>query len=234
MFACASQEEETVDDSPEEITFSEFDEPAVDEEITIDEMPDDEILADVDEMDDTDDIDEMGDLEADIPELPGEEEVVEVDEIDEAIAATPPKPVARQETITRKPYSRAGIGYPDHPSYGVKSSDGTYIVKRGDSLWAISKRYGVSVRELAAANGMSIKVPIRIGQKLVIPDGSPKTSSSVPPPPQPLGDTYTVQSGDSYYKIGKKLGVNYLKLMKYNNDTEKSILQPGQVIKVPQ
>ena len=235
VLACASKKEETVKTNDDELTFGEFDDLSTDEGVTIDEMADDQIVTD-----------ELENIETDMPELPGDEQaegIDEMDELDEVIVETPKvipakpvtyqKPIAYQKSV--KPYSHAK-GYPDYPTYGT-SAGGTYIVKRGDSLWAISKRNGISVRELAAANGMSIKVPIKIGQKLVIPGKGKSVAPSVKSPAKTSvaasGKTYTVQSGDSFYKIGKKVGVNYLKLMKYNNATEKTILQPGQVIKLP-
>lgn len=41
-------------------------------------------------------------------------------------------------------------------------------VRRGDSLWSISRRYGVSVRELQAWNGMGARSKIMVGQNLRI------------------------------------------------------------------
>lgn len=43
-----------------------------------------------------------------------------------------------------------------------------YRVRRGDSLWRISRRYGVSVRELQAWNGLGGKSKIVVGQSLRI------------------------------------------------------------------
>jgi len=224
VLACASKKEETIETPSDELSFSEFDEPSVEDGVTIDEMAGDEVA--------TDDIDSF---EADMPDLPGDEQIDEIDEIDETIVDIPAEPPTYQKSVAHKPYSRAGIGYPDY-STRATSSDEIYIVKRGDSLWAISRRYGIPVRSLAVANGMSVNVPIKIGQKLVIPGAkskaAPSVSSSGETSVDPSGKTYTVQSGDSYYTIGQKLGVNYLELMKYNNTTS-SMLQIGQVIKVP-
>lgn len=44
----------------------------------------------------------------------------------------------------------------------------TYTVKRGDTVWAISRRYGVSVKEIAAWNGLKNANVILVGQKLKI------------------------------------------------------------------
>ena len=224
ILACASKKEEVTETPSGELSFDEFDETATEDGVTIDEIAGDEVA-----MDDPDN------LEADMIDLPGDEQIDEIEEIDEIIVDTPAEPPTYQKPVTYKPYSRSK-GYPDNTVLGT-AEDGTYIVKRGDSLWAISRKYGIPVRSLAVANGMSINVPIKIGQKLVIPgvksEVTPSVGSSVKPSVDPSGKTYTVQSGDSYYKIGKAIGVNYLKLMKYNNDTEKSILQPGQVINLP-
>ena len=128
-----------------------------------------------------------------------------------------------------KPYSRSKVGYPEYNlPPGPKASGGTYIVKKGDTLWAISRKYGVPVRSLAKANGMSVNVPIKIGQKLVIPDVKGKVIYS----PYKAGKNYVVKKGDSYYKIARKFGLNYKKLMQYNNATSAK-LKVGQVIKIP-
>ncbi len=239
ILACATKKEEVTETPSDELSFSEFDESTTDDGVAIDEIAGDEVA-----------IDDPDNLETEIPDLPGDEQIDEMEEIvdiedvagleeieeaDEIIVDTPAKTPTYQKPVVRKPYSRSK-GYPDNPVLGT-AADGIYIVKKGDSLWAISRKYGIPVRSLAVANGMSINVPIKIGQKLVIPgvksEVAPSVSSTGKASVDTSGKTYTVKSGDSYYRIGKKLGVNYLKLMKYNNDTEKSILQPGQVIKVP-
>ena len=48
-------------------------------------------------------------------------------------------------------------------------SAGTHLVQSGDTAWNIAHRYGISVDELAAANGGSTTV--KLGQRLVIPGG---------------------------------------------------------------
>lgn len=44
-----------------------------------------------------------------------------------------------------------------------------YTVIAGDTLYGLAERFGVSVRELAAVNGLPENAPLRIGQRLVIP-----------------------------------------------------------------
>ncbi len=57
-------------------------------------------------------------------------------------------------------------------------ADGKYTVKRGDTLGGIAHRFGVKLKALAQANNMSKPYAIRIGQKLVIPEGSVKVKST--------------------------------------------------------
>jgi LysM repeat protein len=59
---------------------------------------------------------------------------------------------------------------PNYASVVPSSSEShaQYVVRRGDSLWTIARKYGVSVTELKQANKMRSST-IRVGQKLVIP-----------------------------------------------------------------
>ena len=136
----------------------------------------------------------------------------------------------------------------------VKVTYPTHIVSRGDTLWSIGRKYGCSISELCAANNISRRKVLSIGQSLIIPISNlaaakskplPKNISSVssdlemPPPvtenPKTNYDEtefYTVQKGDSYWKIARKYGVNSPELMRINNTTS-TLIKPGQKIKVP-
>jgi len=157
--------------------------------------------------------------------------------------------------------------YPD--AYRTPLPSGGYqrhTVVRGDSLWSISRKYGCSVSELAAANGMTRSTVLQIGQVLTVPvavkpappAGAPAPVSPAPTTPPdstspdpgrlpvaggaPAGtstpirdvatDTYTVEAGDSYWKIARKYGISAQELMALN-DTSDSRLQIGQKILVP-
>ncbi|MFN3421437.1 MAG: stalk domain-containing protein [Armatimonadota bacterium] len=50
------------------------------------------------------------------------------------------------------------------PAYSFR-----YTVIAGDTLYSLAERFGISVQELAAANGLPENAPLRIGQRLIIP-----------------------------------------------------------------
>ncbi|WP_226679107.1 LysM peptidoglycan-binding domain-containing protein [Mesobacillus jeotgali] len=54
------------------------------------------------------------------------------------------------------------------PTHGFENNEGIYIVNPGDTLFNISQRFGVSLKELKQANGLREDM-VLIGQQLVIP-----------------------------------------------------------------
>jgi LysM repeat protein len=54
----------------------------------------------------------------------------------------------------------------------LQAGGSKYTVKRGDSLWSVSRRNGTSIKALAEVNGISPKSHLVVGQKLVIPRGT--------------------------------------------------------------
>ena len=45
----------------------------------------------------------------------------------------------------------------------------SYVVKRGDSLWSLSVKFGASVEEIMKANGLTDRAFIWTGERLVTP-----------------------------------------------------------------
>jgi N-acetylmuramoyl-L-alanine amidase len=108
---------------------------------------------------------------------------------------------------------------------GMAEANWQYTVKSGDTLFLIGKRYGVSVANLKAANGLKGDSLYK-GQKLTIPtgDGNVSGSSGV--------STYKVQKGDTLFLIARKFGVSVNDLKRYNNFWRNTVY-PGQVLKIP-
>lgn len=56
--------------------------------------------------------------------------------------------------------------------YTSSSSSATYTVQAGDSLWAIATAHGLTVAQLASANGLNPNDILPIGRQLVIPSAN--------------------------------------------------------------
>lgn len=104
----------------------------------------------------------------------------------------------------------------------IPISGNYYTVQRGDSLWSIAKKFGITVNELKDANNLSSNT-LSIGQLLKIPTQEQETTTS---------DTYIVKSGDSLYSIAQKYNTTVDELKKLNNLTS-NLLSIGQSLKIP-
>ena len=97
-------------------------------------------------------------------------------------------------------------------------TSGNYTVKSGDSLTRLAAEYGLSISQLASANGLKNNAQLQVGQKITIP----ATTTS-----------YKVKSGDSLIGLAKKYGLTPEKLAEMNGISSTAMLQLGQTLKVP-
>ena len=105
----------------------------------------------------------------------------------------------------------------------------TYIVKKGDSLAKIAKKFNVSVKELIKANNLKKPYIIRVGQKLVIPSKAGRSSSSSKSSSQSCQLKYKVKKGDTLINIAKKYHL-WVKDIKKLNNLKSNTLRVGQVL----
>lgn len=113
----------------------------------------------------------------------------------------------------------------------AQSGNLLYEVKQGDTLWGIAREFKIPVRLLLEANGLNEKSILRIGQKLVIPLSGGERSATLGSKEQRV---HIVRQGDSLWRISRQYGVNMQSLMRANNLTERSILQVGMRLVIPQ
>ncbi len=111
----------------------------------------------------------------------------------------------------------------------------SYRVKRGDTLWGISKRYNISYKSLARWNGLSPLDPLLAGKKLTIwqkgrfqkADFSPHSSHILT---KKIG--YRVRKGDSLSRISQKFNVSIKELIRWNGIRRQDYLKAGQRLTV--
>ena len=114
---------------------------------------------------------------------------------------------------------RAVLEYTGYEEVPNTESD-LYVVRRGDSLWSISKKYGISVDELKSLNNLSSNL-LSVGQTLRV-KGVPETNNEI----------YIVKGGDTLYGIASRYGINVDDLRRYNN-LSGNVLSIGQQLYIP-
>ncbi|MEM7550279.1 MAG: LysM peptidoglycan-binding domain-containing protein [Bacteroidota bacterium] len=92
--------------------------------------------------------------------------------------------------------------------------DSLHVVEKGQTLYAISRLYDVSVKDILQANGMDQSIQLAIGQELLIPEMSKNIEETT------NSKTHTVKAGDTLYKIAKQYGVSVEDILKWNNKTD--------------
>jgi membrane-bound lytic murein transglycosylase D len=114
-----------------------------------------------------------------------------------------------------------------------------YTVRSGDSLWKIAKRYQVTEQQLRSWNKLDKKALLRVGQKLVINGGAPKshvaTAAAKPKAAaKPAGKSqaqkivYQVRAGDTLWGISRQFAVNTAQIRDWNQLPANPVLRPGQ------
>lgn len=100
-----------------------------------------------------------------------------------------------------------------------------YTVRRGDTLWGVARKHGVTVPALASANGLSSKSQLTAGARLQIPG-----AGGAAPPGESSRMSYKVRSGDTLSEIAARFNVSVRQLMSWNNLRSSSALRAGQRI----
>lgn len=126
-----------------------------------------------------------------------------------AIALLLPLAVACERTGPLAPVTSVG----DAPL----SAGGAVIVVKGDSLYSLSRKYNVPLRDLAEVNRLSPPYTLDIGQRLVLPSSR----------------QYIVQKGDTLYGISRMFGVDVSELTRVNNLSAPFAVQAGQPLRLP-
>jgi membrane-bound lytic murein transglycosylase D len=114
-----------------------------------------------------------------------------------------------------------------------------YKVKQGDTLTAISKRYGISISMITKVNPGINPDKIRIGQTLMIPlsiqplQSSGSSSNIANSGANIQTSIHTVQKGDTLYALARRYGTTAKDLANLNGISLNSILRIGQRLKIP-
>jgi LysM repeat protein len=133
---------------------------------------------------------------------------------------------------------------------------GTHIVRSGEWLYCIARAYRVSPTAIVEANYLWWPYLIFPNQVLTIPNvpwtnmtsgpvcqtqftfPTSPTPTATPnpgttPPPTTCRAVYTVQPGDTLYRIGVRHGVSYTEIARVNGIANPALIYPGQQLCIP-
>jgi murein DD-endopeptidase MepM/ murein hydrolase activator NlpD len=96
-------------------------------------------------------------------------------------------------------------------------SAGIHTVSSGETLWSISQRYNMSMRDIIHENKLSAPYMLGVGQRL-----------KLPPPRE-----YMVKAGDTLYGVSRLFNVSVNEIARINDLDSPYTLQRGQVLRLP-
>lgn len=103
----------------------------------------------------------------------------------------------------------------------------THTVQKGETLYAIARRYDIAVDELIEANAIPDPSRLAVGMRLTIP------GQAAAPVASTTGTIeYIVKKGDTLYGIAKAYGVSVEAILKASSIATTTI-KPGQKLKIP-
>ena len=105
----------------------------------------------------------------------------------------------------------------------VAAAAAVHVVRRGDSLDLIARRYGATVDALRRANGLRSSL-IHPGQSLRVPRARPAATDAV--------TVHVVRRGDSLDRIARLYGATIAALRRANG-LRSSLIHPGQSLRIP-
>lgn len=108
----------------------------------------------------------------------------------------------------------------------------THKVKKGEVMTSIAKRYGVSVKQIMAANSLKSS-RVRTGQLLDISITDDNNSTKSKTKSSIKSQTYTVKRGDTLHSIAQKFDVAVADLKRWNKKYSNHI-QPGNKLTIKQ
>jgi len=143
-----------------------------------------------------------------------------------------PMPAGRQLPATAVSHLGAPRAAAAQPSPDPRPTV-THIVRGGDTLWDLSRRYGVTVEALAEANDLKMAAVLQPGQRLTVPGAGPSTRAMAHTLARRESTVvHVVRSGETLWDIARRYGTQVEDLMALNHLGHSDWIKPGQRLQV--
>ncbi|MFF1880421.1 LysM peptidoglycan-binding domain-containing protein [Pseudarthrobacter sp. NPDC058196] len=159
--------------------------------------------------------------------------------IPSSLAAAMKAQAAAQATGRVIPASSVSTTIPSTLQPAQPSAPAEYTIVRGDTVSGIAGRFGLDTGDVLKLNYLQPNTIIYPGQKIKLSgSGAPAAPAPAPAaqapaaPAAPGGATYTVKPGDTLGAIAARHNVGLSDVLAWNNLSMRSIIYPGQKVKV--
>ncbi len=105
-----------------------------------------------------------------------------------------------------------------------------HTVQRNETISTVARKYGTTTSDLAQANNISTRKPLKVGQELIIPMsgvGPAKVAATRAGSAASTQRTYVVKKGDTLTRIASRFGTTADQLKEWN-DLSSNRLTPGK------
>lgn len=100
-------------------------------------------------------------------------------------------------------------------SFSLHAAEMVHVVRKGETLYSLSREYGISVNDIIRVNGIEDPSSLAVGMEIKIPT------------------MYVVEKGDTLYSLAKKFGITLDELCGLNDIEASKVLIIGQKLLVP-
>ena len=106
-----------------------------------------------------------------------------------------------------------------------------YIVRKGDNLWRIARRFDIKSMDIARWNNISRESILRPGQELNL-EFVKSSTQSTEISDNASAENYRVRTGDAMIEIAQRFNIKLASLLRWNNLTASDLIFPGQLIRI--
>lgn len=112
-----------------------------------------------------------------------------------------------------------------------QSNPFVHIVKKGETLYGLSKTYGVTQEDIIA-NNPQVRVGLKLGQEIVIPQPSVKESANEQLNMEGNVLYHTIKQGETLYRLSNNYNISIENILKLNPGVSPENFKTGTVIKI--